>query len=162
MWPVPSSPMRRSRRPRGEPRGSPRGRPNYESQPDNTGSLSQCKDDNQDQGSPLIILHQELLGGGTWTTKAKKNMRERYFISREQHIKMEVKTGELPGVTHSIPVTHAKGSNHAKKAASFWTFSKRGGGPTRIQKFWGSFFWAFFWTFSKEGGGGEPIPKVLG
>ena len=26
------------------------------------------------------------------------------------------------------------------------------GGPTQIQKFWGSFFWAFFWTFSIEGG----------
>jgi hypothetical protein len=36
-----------------------------------------------------------------------------------------------------------KGSNLAKIAASFWTFSKGGGGgegPTRIQKFWGSFF----------------------
>ena len=32
--------------------------------------------DDQDQGFPLIILHQELHLGGTWTTKAKKKMRE--------------------------------------------------------------------------------------
>ena len=56
-----------------------------------------------------------------------------------------------------------KGSHLKKKAASFRTLSKRGGGgPTQIQKFWGSFFGAFFWTFSIEGGGVEPIPKGFG
>ena len=55
-----------------------------------------------------------------------------------------------------------KGSNPEKKAASFWTFSKRGGGPTRIQKFWGSFFWAFFWTFLIEGGGLNQFQKFWG
>ena len=47
--------------------------------------------DDQDQGSPLIILYQELLGGGRWTAKSKKMM-EKYFISREQHVKMEAPT----------------------------------------------------------------------
>ena len=45
--------------------------------------------DDQDQGSPLITLHQELLGGGTCAIKAKKKMSKKYFISREQHIKTE-------------------------------------------------------------------------
>ena len=44
--------------------------------------------DDQDQGSLLITPHKELLGGGTWTTKAKK-MTEKYLISREQNVKME-------------------------------------------------------------------------
>ena len=39
--------------------------------------------DDQDQESPLIVLHQELLGGGAWTRKAKRKMREKYFIARE-------------------------------------------------------------------------------
>ena len=29
----------------------------------------------------LDHYHNELLGGGAWTTKAKKKMREKYFIS---------------------------------------------------------------------------------
>ena len=33
--------------------------------------------DNQDQGSLLIILHQELLRGGTWTAKAMNKMIEK-------------------------------------------------------------------------------------
>ena len=42
-----------------------------------------------------------------------------------------------PGLIHSL----SKGSHPEKKAASFRTLSKRGGGsPTRIQKFWGIFF----------------------
>ena len=43
----------------------------------------------QDQGSQLIIFHHVLLGHGTWTKKTKKKMREKYFIAREQYIKME-------------------------------------------------------------------------
>ena len=48
--------------------------------------------DNRDRGSLLITLHQELLGGGTWTAKAKKKMMEKYFNSREEHVKMEAPT----------------------------------------------------------------------
>ena len=48
--------------------------------------------DNQDQESPLIVLHQELLGGGAWTRKAKRKMREKYFIAREQYVRMEPPT----------------------------------------------------------------------
>ena len=48
-----------------------------------------------------------------------------------------------------------QGRHPEKKAAYFWTFSKRrGAGSTQIQKFWGSLFGAFFWTFSKKRGGG--------
>ena len=46
----------------------------------------------QDQGSQLIIFHHVLLGHGTWTKKTKKKMREKYFIAREQYIKMEPPT----------------------------------------------------------------------
>ena len=46
-----------------------------------------------DYGQSLLTLpRQELLGGGDGTTKAKKKMREKYFISREQHVKMEAPT----------------------------------------------------------------------
>ena len=48
--------------------------------------------DDQDQESPLIVLHQELLGGGAWTRKAKRKMREKYFIAREQYARMEPPT----------------------------------------------------------------------
>ena len=41
-----------------------------------------------------------------------------------------------------------------KRLLPFGNFPKWGGAPTRIQKFWGSFFLAFFWTFLIEGGGG--------
>ena len=55
-----------------------------------------------------------------------------------------------------------KGSHPEKKAAYFWTFSKRGGGGFNPNpKVLGYFFLAFFWTFSKKGGG-DPILKVLG
>ena len=43
----------------------------------------------QDQGSQLIIFHHVLLGHGTWTKKTKKKMSKKYFIAREQYIKME-------------------------------------------------------------------------
>ena len=46
----------------------------------------------QDQGSQLIIFHQELLGGGAWTKKAKKKMRVKYFINRKQYTRMEPPT----------------------------------------------------------------------
>ena len=35
---------------------------------------------------------QTLLGGGTWTVKVRKKMREKYFLSRDQYIKMEAPT----------------------------------------------------------------------
>ena len=42
-----------------------------------------------------------------------------------------------------------------KKAPFFWTLSKRGGGSTRIQKFWASFFYHSFGHYGgKRGGGG--------
>ena len=51
------------------------------------------KEDEADSAEELIATmdhyHNELIGGGAWTTKAKKNMREKYFISQEQHTKME-------------------------------------------------------------------------
>ena len=37
----------------------------------------------------MTFLPQELLGGGTWTSKAKKKMREKYYVTREQHVRME-------------------------------------------------------------------------
>ena len=37
----------------------------------------------------FTISSQELLGGGVWTAKIKKKMREKYFISRGQFLKME-------------------------------------------------------------------------
>ena len=48
--------------------------------------------DDQDQGSLLIVLHQELLGSGALMTKAKKKMKEKYFIVREQYVRMEPPT----------------------------------------------------------------------
>ena len=58
--------------------------------------------DDQDQGPPLIIIHQELLGGGDWTAKANKKIREKYFISREQHIRMEAPTLKVGINTRSL------------------------------------------------------------
>ena len=49
-----------------------------------------------------------------------------------------------------------------KKAAYFWTLSKRGGVKPESKSFGGRVFGASSWTFSKRGGGGEPIPKVFG
>ena len=40
----------------------------------------------------LDHYHNELLEGGPWTTKTKKKMTKKYFIYREQHIKMEPPT----------------------------------------------------------------------
>ena len=46
-----------------------------------------------DYGNFLLMLpHQELLGRGAWAAKAKKKMREKYFVSREQYVKMEAPT----------------------------------------------------------------------
>ena len=39
-----------------------------------------------------------LLDGGAWTSKNRKSMREKYYLSREQYIKMEVPT--LKGTKH--------------------------------------------------------------
>ena len=56
-----------------------------------------------------------------------------------------------------------KGSNPEKKAASFWTLSKRGGGVQPESKSFGVvFFGPSFGHFGGKGGGVEPIPKVLG
>ena len=50
-----------------------------------------------------------------------------------------------------------------KKPLTFGHFPKGGGGgPTQIQKFLGSFFWAFFWTFSIKRGGVNPFQKFWG
>ena len=40
----------------------------------------------------MIFLPQELRGGGIWMAKAKKKMREKYFVAREQHVRMETPT----------------------------------------------------------------------
>ena len=50
-----------------------------------------------------------------------------------------------------------------KKAASFWTFSKRVGGSNPNPKVLG-YFWVGFLLdiFQTKGGGVEDIPKVLG
>ena len=58
--------------------------------------------DDQDEGSPLIILHQELLGVGAWTKKAKKKMREKYFVAREQYARMEPPTLKVRSSTRSL------------------------------------------------------------
>ena len=44
------------------------------------------------QGNLLIFLPQERLGGGTWTTKAKKKIREKYYVAREQHVRIKAPT----------------------------------------------------------------------
>ena len=51
-----------------------------------------------------------------------------------------------------------------KKLLTFGHFPKGGGGPTRIQKFWGSFDLSYFgFLLDNMGGGvGAHIPKVLG
>ena len=52
--------------------------------------------------------------------------------------------------------------NPEKKAAFFWTLSKRGGeGPTQIQRFWVS-FWGLLLDIMEERGRGAGFPKGLG
>ena len=47
-----------------------------------------------------------------------------------------------------------------EKPLTFGHFPKGGGGgQTRIQKFWGSFFWAFFWTLRRKGTEFDTIQK---
>ena len=36
--------------------------------------------------------HKDLFGRGTWTAKARRKMKERYFVSRVQYTKMEAPT----------------------------------------------------------------------
>ena len=36
-----------------------------------------------------MFPRQGFLGGGVWTAKAKKNVRENYFVFWEQNVKME-------------------------------------------------------------------------
>ena len=50
----------------------------------------------------MIFLLQELLGGGIWTAKAKKKMREKYFVAREQHVRMEPPTLKVGVLTLSL------------------------------------------------------------
>ena len=40
-----------------------------------------------DLNQPLPL--QVLLGGGAWTAKSKKKFKKKYFVSREQYVKME-------------------------------------------------------------------------
>ena len=69
-------------------------------------------------------------------------------------------TLEATALPRSLQAGETKGRHPEKKAAYFWTLSKRGeGGPTQIQKFWGSFFWAFFWTLRRKGEGGWTYSK---
>ena len=59
--------------------------------------------------------------------------------------------------------TETKGSNPEKKAASFWTFSKREGGVQHESKSFGVvLFGPPFGHYRGRGEGVEPIPKVLG
>ena len=55
---------------------------------------------------------QTLLGGGTWTVKVCKNMREKYFLSRDQYVKMEA------------PTLRGTKLNMAVKGLDFSTISK--------------------------------------
>ena len=66
----------------------------------------------------FTISSQELLGGGVWTAKIKKKMREKYFISRSQFVKMEapslkgtrlntaVKSVDVSGASKTLLVIH--------------------------------------------------------
>ena len=44
--------------------------------------------------SPVLIsnFHKVLLGGGIWTSKNRKSMMEKYYLSRKQYNKMEAPT----------------------------------------------------------------------
>ena len=65
-------------------------------------------------------------------------------------------------VDHTLKPVNLGKQSRKKSCFLLDIFQKGGGGPTRIQKFWGSFFGAYFWTFSIEGGGGNPFQKFWG
>ena len=54
------------------------------------------------RGNLLIFLPQELLGGGTWISKAKKKMKEKYYVTREQHVRMEPPCLKVGALTFSL------------------------------------------------------------
>ena len=87
---------------------------------------------------------------------------KKYLLYIDTKINRQKSTGQSWFV-NSIKSYLPKGSNPEKKAASFWTFSKREGGVQHESKSFGVvLFGPPFGHYRGRGEGVEPIPKVLG